>query len=390
MKENSSNTIWTKDFILLCFVNFFIFAGFQMTLPVLPLFLNDLGGNEQLIGLIVGIFTFSALIIRPISGHLLESLGRKWVYILGLLIFVISVGSYIWITSILLLFLMRIVQGLGWGMSTTAGGTIATDIIPAKRRGEGMGYFGLSGNLAMAFGPALGLLLVKVFNFPITFFVAAFGGFLAFVIAYFIKYKPVDTKSSVHHEKRFDIFEKSALRPALLLFFITMTFGGITTFLPLYANQEGISGIEWYFTIFALALMISRPVSGKIYDQKGHKLVFIPGAILIMIAMVILVYMDNSWMLVSAAFFFGFGFGSIQPALQSWAVQEAPLNRRGMANATFYSSFDLGVGFGAIFFGVIADKIGYSEIYIASAISVLIAILLYGVMWIKKADATFS
>ena len=163
--HQTSNKIWTRDFSLIVFANFFIFLGFQMTLPTIPLFIKYLGGNDQLIGIVVGIFTFSALLIRPFAGHALESKGRSFVYLLGLAIFVLSVGSYSFAMSILFLFAMRIIQGVGWGLSTTASGTIATDLIPANKRGEGLGYYGLSANLALALGPALGLALTEVYYF---------------------------------------------------------------------------------------------------------------------------------------------------------------------------------------------------------------------------------
>src|SRR5699024_12094289 len=155
---------------------------FQMTLPTLPLFIKDLGGSEQFIGIIVGIFTFSALLFRPYAGHALESRGRQFVYMTGLIIFVLSVGSFAFVTSIGFLILMRIVQGVGWGFSTTATGTIATDLIPPKRRGEGMGYFGLSGNLALAMGPTLGLALVGKISFITLFLVCDASVFVVFFI----------------------------------------------------------------------------------------------------------------------------------------------------------------------------------------------------------------
>src|SRR5690625_3885663 len=170
---NERDKIWTRDFILICLANFFIFLGFQMTLPTIPLFVEYLGGNDRLIGIVVGIFTFSALLIRPWAGHALETKGRRFIYLLGLAIFVISVGSYMFVASLFFLFAMRIIQGAGWGLSTTAGGTVATDLIPPKRRGEGMGYFGLSGNMALAFGPALGLSLAGVISFSKLFLICA-------------------------------------------------------------------------------------------------------------------------------------------------------------------------------------------------------------------------
>ena len=136
VKENyqaiKKERIWTKDFALIVMANFFIFLGFQMTLPTIPLFVEQLGGSDQLIGVITGIFTFSALLLRPYAGHSLESKGRQFVYMIGLGIFVLSVGSFGFITSIGFLIVMRIVQGVGSGFSTTAAGTIATDTYPNK------------------------------------------------------------------------------------------------------------------------------------------------------------------------------------------------------------------------------------------------------------------
>lgn len=376
-RAEKKERIWTKDFILVCFANFFIFLGFQMTLPTIPLFVEHLGGNDQLIGLVVGIFTFSALLLRPYAGHALESKGRRFVYLIGLAVFVVSVGSFGFATGMFLLFFLRIIQGVGWGFSTTASGTIATDIVPSSRRGEGLGYYGLSGNIALALGPSLGLALAGIISFKALFFVCAGLGLLALFMATKIHYKEVEKSSTPAVKAKWDFYEKSALQPAMLLFFITVTFGGIATFLPLYSVQKGVAGIEWYFLIYAMFLMVSRTFAGQLYDRKGHQAVFIPGAVLILAAMVLLAWLPNSLILFVAAAIYGLGFGSIQPALQAWAVEKAKPNRKGMANATFFSFFDLGVGVGAIVFGQIGHIWGYASIYVTSAISILISILLY-------------
>ncbi|WP_112182150.1 MULTISPECIES: MFS transporter [Paraliobacillus] len=373
----NEDKIWTKDFALICMANFFIFLGFQMTLPTIPLFVQELGGSDQLIGLITGIFTFSALLFRPYAGHALESKGRQFVYMIGLGIFVLSVASYSIITSIGFLIVMRMVQGVGWGFSTTATGTIATDLIPPKRRGEGMGYFGLSGNLALAFGPALGLALVDIISFPQLFLICGSLGFVSFLLSTRIRYKKIEASQHKAATIKFDIFEKSAIKPAILLFFITVTFGGIASFLPLYATQKGIEGIGIYFLFYALFLMISRSFAGRLYDAKGHIAVFLPGTLMIVTAMLLLVWLPNSLVLYIAAAFYGLGFGSVQPALQAWAINEAAANRKGMANATFFASFDLGVGVGAMTFGLIAASFGYSFIYLVSAFSVITSMMIY-------------
>jgi predicted MFS family arabinose efflux permease len=379
-REIESEKIWSRDFILIVFSNFFIFLGFQMTLPTIPLFVKELGGNDQLIGIVVGIFTFSSLLIRPYSGTALETRGRQFVYLIGLGIFVISVGSYGIIHSLVFLFMMRFVQGIGWGFSTTASGTIATDLIPAKRRGEGMGYFGLAGNLAIAIGPTVGLALTGLISFSMLFIICAGLGLVAFILSFFIHYKK--TEPPAERQKKWDIIEKSAIHPSILIFFITITFGGIASFLPIYTIQKDVPGIHWYFLIYAMALLFSRIYAGRLYDLKGHKAVFIPGTLLIIIAMILLSWLPNSSILYFAAILYGLGYGTVQPALQAWSVKDAPPNRRGMANATFFSFFDLGIGLGAIAFGQISHWFGYSAIYKVSACSVLVSILIY--LWIVK------
>ncbi|WP_163969405.1 MFS transporter [Oceanobacillus halotolerans] len=382
--------IWTRDFVLICLANFFIFLGFQMTLPTIPLFVKELGGSDQLIGVVVGIFTFSALLFRPYAGHSLETKGRRFVYMIGLTVFVLSVGSYAFVASIVLLFIMRMVQGVGWGFSTTATGTIATDLIPPKRRGEGMGYFGLSGNLALAFGPSLGLSFLGYMSFTGLFLICASLGLMALLLSSKIRYKKVEALAHQTATVKFDIFEKTAIQPSILLFFITVTFGGIASFLPLYAAEKDITGIELYFLVYAIFLMLSRTFAGKLYDKKGHIFVFPPGATLILFAMLLLSWLPNTAVMLVAAALYGLGFGSVQPALQAWSVQKAPENRKGMANATFFSFFDLGVGIGAIVFGQLAYVFGYGIIYTTAAGSVMSSILIYIYLYLKTRKAHVS
>ncbi|MEI3611219.1 MFS transporter [Pseudogracilibacillus sp. SO30301A] len=377
IEKTDNEKIFSKDFAFIWLANFFVFLGFQMTLPTIPIFVNELGGSDQLIGIIVGIFTFSALLFRPYAGHALETKGRGIVYLFGLSLFVLSIGSFGFITSMAFLIVMRIVQGIGWGFSTTASGTIATDLIPPSRRGEGMGYYGLSGNLALAFGPALGLTLAGVLSFTQLFLICASLGLIAFLLSLNIRYKKVDESPHKTKPARFDVLEKTAINPSIILLFITLTFGGIATFLPLFAAEKNIEGIQFYFIAYAIFLMLSRIFAGKIYDAKGDLYVIPPGTVLIFIAMLLLAWLPNMSTMVIAGALYGLGFGTVQPALQAWAVDKAAANRKGMANATFFSFFDLGIGIGAMLFGQLAFLYGYQIIYLVSAFSVIISLSYY-------------
>ncbi|CAM2861656.1 MFS transporter [Salinicoccus roseus] len=381
--SDTKQKIWTKDFILIVIVNFFIFTAFQMTLPTLPLFVQEIGASDRWIGIVVGIFTFSALLIRPSAGKLLDTKGRAPVFLTGLALFVISMFSLAASFTILMLLMVRIIQGVGWGLSSTSAGTIATDLVPKKRRGEGLGYYGLSGNIALAFGPALGLFLVNHISFTMLFAICGLLGLTAIILAANIKYdkpeKVADTRKQKESYPHFDIVERRALAPASLLFFITVTFGGIATFLPVYTYEKGFDStyIQFYFVIYAAFLMLSRILAGRLYDRHGITIVFIPGSLSIIAAMILLGFLPAPIFLFVAAALYGFGFGCVQPALQAWAVNRVENNRRGMANATFFSAFDLGVGLGAISYGFVAEAFGYSTIYFSSAVSVTVALILF-------------
>jgi len=374
--------LWTRDFILISIASLFITLGFQMLLPVLPVFSAKLGGSDAWAGLVVGIFTISAVIMRPIAGRLLDKQGRKGVFLIGLLVFLICVLLYNWTSTILVLLILRFIHGFGWGASSTASSTIASDIIPKSRLGEGMGFFGLTSTLAMAVAPALGLELLDGYGFSTVFYISAGFVLISIMIAFPIKYhKPeVDQKPDV--DKSVDpgkagIIEKSAILPAVVIFFVTMTYGAIVSFIALYAGQRQVENIGLFFTIYAVALLISRPYFGRLTDRKGTSYAVLPGIICVILSMC-LIYSANSLIVfLIAGFIYGIGFGAIQPALQAMSVRKVDHARRGAANATFFLGFDLGIGAGAILWGIIAEHYGYQLIYLLAIIPAVVGTIVY-------------
>lgn len=380
--SEQSPKLWTKNFILIIIINLITFFGFQMLTPTLPLYVAKLGGSQTEAGFVIGIFAISAVFIRPLAGRGLDLYGRKGIFIAGLGIFLISALAYNWVPTVLALLVLRFVHGFGWGASSTASGTIASDVIPRKRLGEGMGYFGIAGDVAMAVGPALGLFLSSSLGFPTLFFSSAGAILIAMVLAILItlhRDNPVggDVKPTI----RPSYFEKSAFRPSLVMFFVTMTFGAIISFLAMYASQLGISNVGLFFTLYALALMISRPLFGRIADKRDNDIIIAPGMLAIFASLIILsqagVVGHPYGMLLLAGVVYGFGFGAVQPSLQAMAIRNVPFNRRGAANATFFSSFDLGIGLGSALWGVIAEVAGYNMMYLVASVSALCALGCY-------------
>lgn len=373
--DKKGQPLWTKDFILITLANLFIFLGFQMLMPVLPVYATKLGGTEAMAGLVVGIFTLSTVLIRPIAGRFLDGQGRKGVYFIGLAIFIACVFAYIWAPTVLILLLIRFFHGFGWGSSSTASSTIATDIIPKPRLGEGMGYFGLTSTLAMAVSPALGLAIMSRFGFSQVFIISATSVIIAFLVATPIKFhKPTPGKEGSGTKS---FFEKSAITPATIIFFVTMTYGAIVSFIALYAAEKGIENIGLFFTVYALSLMISRPYFGKLSDRKGYAAAVLPGIIAVLVTMFLLYFANSLGAFLVAGFIYGIGFGATQPVLQAMAVRNVPPQRRGSSNATFFVGFDLGIGVGSILWGIIAELVGFQTIYLLAMIPAVIGLLVF-------------
>lgn len=367
--------IFTRSFIMITVINFFIFFSFQMIFPSLPLYIKKLGGDDTIIGLVMGVFVVSSILTRPFAGLALDKIGRKRVFITGLIILTISGLSYGFATSISAIVLIRLLHGLGWGISGTSTATIAADIIPHARFGEGMGYFSLANSLAMAVGPAAGLYIASQYGFQNLFFIAAIIVGISLLMSFMLQYKsyPPDTTKFSQEQ----LYEPSAWWPSIVFFFVSVTWGGVVSFLPLYAISRGIADIGDFFSVYALAILISRPASGKLVDRYGYNITIIPGLIFLVIAMFLLSYADSRLMFFGVAIIYGFGFGAAQMSLQTMVVRHIPHSRLGAANATFFTGLDAGIGLGATILGAIATIMGYEDMYKFAGLSAVISLIIY-------------
>lgn len=377
--------LWTKDFINLSVSNFFVFLTFYYLLVSLPVYtLNDLGGNELEAGLMVTVFLFSAIIVRPFAGQWLNTLGRKKVLTLSLLIFMISSLFYFFTPSIYSVLLLRLFHGIGFGMATTAAGGIVADIIPDSRKGEGMGYFIMSNNLAMVIGPFLGLTLLNKSGMNSVFIVGAICSILALVTGYFVKVperaqeelikeKPVKTKLSFG-----DLFEVPAIKISIVGGLLGIVYSSLLSFVSVYAQEIGLFEVSsFFFVVYAVVLLVSRPFTGRWFDRYGANKIVYPSIVVFAIGMLFLGTSSTSLMFLLAAALIGLGWGTLFPSFQTIAVQAAAPTRRGTATATFLSIYDTGIGLGSSIVGLLSAQIGLGTFYFFSGFYVLFGIILY-------------
>ncbi|AIQ52387.1 MFS transporter [Paenibacillus sp. FSL R7-0331] len=381
--------LWTQSFVTLTLCNLLLFTGLQMTLSTLPVYAkSSLAATSVQISLVTSLFALSAIASRLFAAKAMEKGGRNLLIFLGVSLCLAAVTGYYWSGTITVLLLMRVLFGIGFGMASTAFPTMASDIIPIRRMGEGMGYFGLSTSLAMSAGPLIGLSLLQGPGFGSLLL----GTGLSFIILLPLGYRLTKGLPANHKEPapealpgpKSNLFRK-LLIPCLLNLLLSISYGGLLGFLALYGQEAQLEHIAYFFLFNAVAIVIIRPLSGKIYDRFGPAALLIPGSLFIIGGLLLLSFASSTAALFPAAICYGIGFGSMQPALQTWMIQSVDPRQRGMANGMFFNSLDLGVAIGTMILGSVALYNSYAVMYRYSALAPLLLLLLYtGVFLVQR------
>ncbi|MCX6308499.1 MAG: MFS transporter, partial [Bacteroidia bacterium] len=282
--------LFTTSFYFACLGNFCLFFGFYLLLPVLPVYLIDtFHASSSQVGLILSCYVIAALAIRPFSGFLADRFQRKTVYLIGYGLFVAAFVAYPMVETILMIVFLRILHGLTFGMVTTTGNTLIIDIMPSSRRGEGLGFFGIANNLAMATGPMIGLLLLESgHSYNSLFYTALACGMLGYVFANYIKVpKKERTETEPLSLDRF--FLKKGFPAGISLLLMAIPYGITTSYLALYSKEIQIHGsIGLFFSLMAVGLISSRTFAGKLIDRGKLLSVITSGQTIILLAFGIL------------------------------------------------------------------------------------------------------
>ena len=366
-----TDRIFTRDFIEIFLAAGLMRVCYQMQSTVFPLYGDELGFSATLIGLMTTVCTLSSLILRPLLGGLLDLYGRRKIVLIGTLLFAAATFFCGFTGVIGLLFFLRAVQGVGFSAHTTAVNTMATDILPEKRMAEGIGYMGLTGSVSLAIAPALAIQLSSGGHYRRSFVAAAAAGGVAVVCLLLVRGKDekhVPKKKKGHLAEMF--WEKAAVKPALLMMVLGGCNAGLGTFLAIYAKSAGFTkeDISTYFVVNAVALALARFFGGRISEKMGHRLTMLVCTILCVIAYLMVPLAGTAYVLWIAAFLYGIGYGTIYPMLNAMAIVLSPREHRGTAMATFLTGMDIGIGFGAGIWGVVADGIGLRSMFITGGI----------------------
>ncbi|MEK3732908.1 MULTISPECIES: MFS transporter [Paenibacillus] len=371
--------LWGRSFIFIMAANALLFMVFEMMLPTLPLFVSHLGGGASEIGMVTGVFMFSAILIRPFTAKLAARIDKKYLLLIGIAICAAMTGLYYLASGTAMILVLRVIHGFGFGIATTYFATLATENIPVERRGEGMGYFGVGETVAVSVGPLIGMSVLTQYDFHGLFFGGMFILLLALLMAVFVSRKPHTGTVEDQPEVPFKLIEKRVLFPSLLIMLIGVAAGSIMSFIALYAAEKGFDKIAWFFFIVALASFAVRLVSGKMFDRFGPGSVLVPSAVFMGVGIWLLTQSGSeAWFLVSAAVY-GLGFGAVFPAIQTWCINLVDEHEHENAMASFFNFFDLGIGGGAMILGLVASAFSYEVVYdVAIAIMILYLLLYIG------------
>ena len=369
-------------FWVLCAGSFFFFGSFNMVVPELPSVLEKLGGGEHK-GLIISLFTLTAMLSRPFSGRLSDTIGRVPVMIFGSLVCVICSIIYPFTASVNGFLLLRFFHGFSTGFSPTGFTSYSADIIPPNRRGEAMGLLSVFGTLGMAGSPAVGDWLARTWSLDVMFYGSAVFAMIAVIIY-------VSTTETLYRRQRFkwshfkiginDIYDPLVLVPGIVMLLTSFSYGSMLTLVPDLSDALGIGNKGLIFMIFSTASLLIRIVAGTISDRFGRPVVLKISAALIAVSMVVTGSADAPWMLWIGGILYGLANGMNSPTLFAWATDLGNPKSKGRAFATLYIAMEFGIGLGALVSGYIFadDRSNFlMAFFVGSLLSFLALVFLY-------------
>lgn len=380
-----------RDFWLLTLSNGFFFAGFHGLLPTVPLRALTLGGSTTEVGLVAGIFVLSSMLVRLFSDSLLRRLGTRLCLVAGILIAGASALLYAAAPSVGALLAVRIFSGAGFGIGTTFYVSAIMEFIPAHRRGEGMGYFGLATTLAMATAPATALWVARRWGFLPMFSLAAVAEVVSLVTLLFCRLpatprQPAHAAPSTYVASRMRslaarLVEPGTRRAALMIVLFGVAYGGVLNFVAVYARDIGLDLAGAYFIVATGCIVLSRLATRRIYDRFGMVWSVVPGAVALGAGVVLLAFATHAPAFLASAALYGWGVGMLFPALQTEIMVAVSPARRAGASAAFSNALDLGLGGGSVLLGLLAQGWGLADAFLAASTALL---LMLGVLALPR------
>lgn len=383
--------LWTKDFISISLVNFVMMLSMYLLIVTMASYATDTyGASTSMAGLASSIFIIGVLFARLYAGKEIARIGSKKMLIGGILFFVLITALYLIPSNIYVLLIVRFLHGVGIGFAATATGTIVAQVVPASRKGEGISYFSLSVILSTAVGPLIGLAMIDEFGYQSMFIFSLVVGLASLPIALMVNEPVVDDQGEGEASKSrsfslANYLEPNALPVSIVMFVIALAYSGTLSFIASFANEAELTEAgSMYFFVYAMAVLFSRPFTGKLMDAKGANSVVYPALIAFALGMYALSQAHSSAVFLLGSALIGLGYGNFQSVAQTIAIKMTPPHRMGMATSTFFIMMDIGIGFGPFLLGYMIPDFGYRGLYLAMVPLIIAGIFIYYSLHGKK------
>ncbi len=357
----TSERFWTLAFALLLPVGLLGYGNMYLLVPTIPRYIDRLGGTHSDLGVVMGLFSLTSLLMRPVAGALSDRFGSKAVLALGAGGMGLVNLAYLPTASVAGAMVVRSLHGLGWGVFSVAGSTMAAEITPPGRRGEALSLFGMMGGLGLALGPVIG---DAVGAGDESFLLAAAAGIVSLALTLAIPLPGSDAERS--RQGRTSLFTRGALLPAAVTLTFMATYGAVFTFVPVLTQQRGMGGAGWFFTPYALGMVLSRTFTGRLSDRYGRTRLIAPGMVLAACGLALLGASDDRIALAAAALLYSGAFAAVQPICLAWATDRSRPEDRGAGIATALAAQDLGISLGSFAAGLVADAAGLGFLFSAA------------------------
>lgn len=371
--------LWTPAFLSVCVTNFLMFFIFYSLLPVLPKYLMaTFHSGSAATGIAIALYALGALVCRLFAGFLVDFFPRKTLYLVAYLVFVLLFFGYLLAGLLLLVALIRLMHGLAFGIVSTAGNTVAIDVIPSEHRGEGIGYYGVTANLAFALGPMFGVFVDNHFGTRAVFEASIAIGVFAVALLFFLR---VPNKKVKHPNKKISLdrfFLTAAVPQFVSITLVSISYGPIVNYMVLYANECGITrGTGFFYALIAFGLIVSRVLTGRFVD-RGYLLFLIKvGLVLLALTYFAFSLVHSVQVFFGSALLIGVALGLICPGCQTMFVNMARHDQRGTASSTYLSGWDLGGGIGILIGGLVAGAVGYWAVFLIGAFAITLGFIIF-------------
>ena len=381
---NSSEKIWNRRFILLFITNLLVLAAFYASIPIIPIYCQEIGITGSKVGIVLTAMSVATILFRPVAGYLLDNFNRYRVYLVFLALFCLSFPAFLAFPLFGALIVVRLYMGAVYSVCGSATMTLAGDVLPVTKITEGISRFAFTVSIGMAVGPYVGLQVQSHMSSAASFW-TIFGITVAALICVSccrIRYPKVQRKKfSIR-----DTIYGPALPFMFNMMFLMIPYGAAITYSSIFAQEKGLSAFLPYFYIFLVAgMLVSKLSTQKIIDAGWHRvLVYISLAVLIL-TMLSYLFLNSGIQLLAAGFFFGLGYDILQPLFQAFVTGTTPAPQRGVANATYMLSCDVGIGIGSLLMGFMQESIGLPLGFALTAIAYAIG----GVVYLSYVDGYY-